>query len=288
MKYLIAILFFIFIFFSLESYSQDTLAIKKTKLHRNFLVNEGKWKIEIPVWIPGFRGELSYGNIKLGGSDGDVPPGIDQPIEKPRPGDIFKRLFNSNGNLNFFFMSSISFTSNNFLVFTDGFSGSAGQSILFRYNDKEFVNAKFTANLYRLYTGYKIADIWSKSAKTNFRFYPYAGVRFHDISVQTQVLDLVDIEKLNPIWAEAIIGVRNELLLKRWKFLINGDIGFLGKNSKVSYMIGLSAYFRISNLISVKAGWSDWDTNYKGTYKDEELKLFMHLSGPATSIAFHF
>jgi hypothetical protein len=53
-------------------------------------------------------------------------------------------------------------------------------------------------------------------------------------------------------------------------------------------MINFSTYFRINNLISVKAGWADWDTNYKGNYKGEDLTLYLHLSGPVAALSFHF
>ena len=124
--------------------------------------------------------------------------------------------------------------------------------------------------------------------KTNYRLYPYAGIRIQDIDIQTELNRLDFKKEVTPVWIEPIVGIRNELVLKRWKFILNGDLGFLGSKDKISYMINFNTYFRISNLISVKAGWTDWDTNYEDNVKGEDLTLYIHLSGPSAAISFHF
>jgi len=269
-----------------ESFSQDTIP-RNNKLQRNFLNNNGKWTVEIPVWIPGFRGQYTYGDVSLEGEDG-VPPEIEQPIEKPGLGDIFKRLFKTEGSLNFVFMSRISYTSDKIYAQLDGFSGAVGSNTTFRYNNAELIKAKFSTNLYRLFAGYEIVETWSESQKSNYHLYAYGGIRLQDINIQTE-LDRRDFQKeISPIWIEPIVGLRNELALERWKFILNGDLGFLGDTERISYMISFNASFRISNLISVKAGWTDWDTNYKGDVKGEDLTLYLHLSGPSTALTFHF
>jgi len=53
-------------------------------------------------------------------------------------------------------------------------------------------------------------------------------------------------------------------------------------------MINFYCQYRISNLLSAKLGWSDWDVKYKGDVRDEELSLNVHLSGPNMGLAFHF
>lgn len=286
MKFRVIFLLLFSILWIFESFSQDTIP-ENNKLHRNFLNNNGKWKIEIPIWIPGFRGEYSYGDVSLEGEDGTIPE-PEHPIEKPNIGSIFKRLFKTEGNLNFVFMSRLSFTSDKIYAQLDGFSGSVGKSTTFRYKNTELIKAKFITNLYRLYAGYEIVDTWSESQKANYRLYPYAGIRLQDINIQTE-LNRSDIQKqVTPIWIEPIVGIRNELALKRWKFILNGDMGFKRSKDKISYMINFNTHFRISNLISVKAGWTDWDTNFKDNVKGEDLTLHIHLSGPSTAVSFHF
>jgi hypothetical protein len=277
---------------AIETVSQDTIPENKNgKLYRNFLQNDGKWTIEIPIWIPGFRGEFAYGDISLEGEDG-VDPKPDQPIEKPRPGDIFKRLFKTSGNLNFVFMSRISFNSGKIYAQVDGFSGSVGSSTVFRYNNTELIKARFSTNLYRFFAGYEIIDTRSKSDKIKFQMHPYLGIRFNDINLNAQLGKSDDQLSAIPLWVEPIFGVKNALILRRWSFVLNGDLGYWAdkkdKEDKLSYMINFTANFRISNLISVKAGWSDWNTNYKNKVLGEDLKLKMNLSGPSAALTFHF
>lgn len=267
------------------SVSQDSKPEKKPKLYHNYLENERKWNWEIPIWIPGFRGEFAYGDISLEGEDGTTPV-PEHPIEKPKPGDIFKRLFKSQFNLNFVFMSRISFTSNKFHTQIDGFSGSVGRSTIFRTNNAEIINARFNTNMYRFYCGYAVIEKWSKSGKLNYRLYPYAGIRMQDINVIADIFE--NKASIKPFWIEPLIGFKNDLNLKRWQFVLNGDVGFFGSNKQFSSMINLNSYFRISNLVSVKAGWTHWYSRLNKNYLDENLKLEMNLSGPAAAVSFHF
>lgn len=267
--------------------AQDSTRVKKNKLERNFLQDNGHWTIEVPIWIPGFRGEYAYGDVELEGEDGP-PPEIGHPIEKPGPGDIFKRLFKTSGSLNFFFMNRITYDNQKFYAQFDALSGTVGGSLFFRYNNSELVKAKFNTNLFRFYFGYALIDTWSESEKVNFRTHAYGGIRIHDVNVSSEINKIDAQLKIDPLWVEPIVGLRAELALKRWLFSITGDLGNFGLNNKSSYMINLYAYFRLSNLLSIKAGWTDWDIKHKDKVMNEELKLKVHLSGPSTSLTFYF
>ena len=288
MKLIQVILLIVATFFTIKSVSQDTIPENKNeKLYRNFLQNEGKWVIEIPVWIPGFRGEFAYGDVSLEGEDGNTPI-PEHPIEKPKPWDIFKRVFRSDFYLNFVFMSRISFTTDKIYIQMDGFSGSVGESVTYRANNAELVKAKFSTNLYRIYGGYEVIDKWSESGKVRYQLYPYAGIRFHNIKVITDLLAIEGRASLNPLWFEPLIGIKNNLSLKRWSIVLNGDFGFFGPNNQISNMINFSSDFRISNLISLKAGWTQWNVKMNRNYLGEPLKLKINLSGPSTAVSFHF
>ena len=284
----ISFTFFLFlsVFLALDSFSQDTIPVNN-KLHRNYLNNNGKWAIEIPIWIPGFRGEYSYGDISLEGEDGKNPK-PEQPIEKPGFGDVFKRLFNTNGSLNFVFMGKASFTTDKFIVQFDGFSGNVGQSTVFRYNNKELISAHFSTNLFRLFGGYEIVDVWSNSGKLNYRLQPYGGIRYQDVNLKVDIDIIEKHADVTPLWVEPILGVRNELALKRWDFILNGDFGVWDVKNEFSFMINFATHYRISNLISLKAGWTVWNINYKKNISDEDLKIKLNLAGPSTAITFHF
>lgn len=265
--------------------AQNSVSKKKNKPQKSFLNDERKWTIEVPVWIPGFRGDFTYGEVSLEGEDGVIP---ENPIEKPDAGNIFNRLFKTSGSLNFFFMNKISYHNQKFFSEFDAFSGSVGGKIKFRYNNKELVQAKFSTYLFRIYAGYQLYEKRSVSENWNYKLYGYGGVRIHSVNVKSKLNGIDRKLKVTPLWSEPILGIKNDFSLKNWQFVLAGDVGHFNIDGKISYMINVCSYYRISNLLSVKAGWIDWDIKYKDSYKDEALKLKMHLSGPIAAIVFHF
>jgi len=116
----------------------------------------------------------------------------------------------------------------------------------------------------------------------------YTGIRIHRIKVQSKLNGISRELKVAPIWAESILGMRNELDLNNWEFIVQADIGSFYINEKLSFMINVNSYYRIKSLISVKLGWRDWNINFKNQYRNENLVLKVQLSGPSAAFVFHF
>jgi len=100
--------------------AQDTLTKKEwRKQQKSYLVPGRPWSIEIPLWVPGFAGAFSYGDVDLEGGDGEDPGDPGDP-GKPPPGggigDIISRLFSSEYYVRYFYMGKISFEKNDFLL----------------------------------------------------------------------------------------------------------------------------------------------------------------------------
>ena len=56
------LLYVLFSFLTVISVSaQDTTSNKKTRPEKSFLRQDRSWTVEIPIWVPGFRGEYAYG-----------------------------------------------------------------------------------------------------------------------------------------------------------------------------------------------------------------------------------
>jgi len=135
--------------------AQDSVRIKNKKSKESFISDSRHWRIEIPFWIPGFQGALTYGDVELEGEDGPI---MENPIEPDDPGNIFSRLFKTNGKLNYFVVGSVAYHNKKIHGELEFFSGTVGSSINFRYNNKELVKAKFHTDLVRLYAGYKFYE----------------------------------------------------------------------------------------------------------------------------------
>ena len=40
-----------------------TLSGQGLKVDKHYLLDSSKWSIELPLWVPGFRGQLAYGKL---------------------------------------------------------------------------------------------------------------------------------------------------------------------------------------------------------------------------------
>lgn len=281
-------IFFIFCLISIQTiYAQDSIPDAKVKSKKSYLTDTGHWTIEIPIWIPGFRGEFAYGDVELEGEDG-TDPVPEHPIEPPKFGDVFKRLFKTNGSLNYFFLSSISYSNKKFYSEIDLFSGTVGKDLKFRYNDESLVSANAHSDLFRLSAGYELYRHPLFSDKGRYQLFGYGGVRLHNFKIESNLDDTDITLKIDPLWIEPILGVKNEIKLDYWQFVIQADVGSFGINDKFSYQLNFYAFYRISNLLSVKAGWNSWYSNYHDRFKNEDLVLKVHLAGPVAALVFNF
>ena len=64
---------YIYIFLFINSFfvfAQDAATSDVSKSQNDFLNSDQNWSVEIPIWIPGFRGQYAYGDIELKGEDG--------------------------------------------------------------------------------------------------------------------------------------------------------------------------------------------------------------------------
>jgi len=286
----IRLLFLVNLLFILNIIAQDTTKTASQYDEGSFLNRDKNWEIVIPIWIPGYRGNYTYGDVSLEGEDGTDLGTPANPIEPPPPvggGNILSRLFNSSSFLKFFFMGKIAYTKDKFFITLDTFAGSAGSSIDFKLNNREVATAHYFTLLTRLAIGYSLYELENKSKSMRLTVYGYTGLRAHyielisDLNRTTRKLDVSN------FWGEILFGLNNRIALDDWLFKLQGDIGGFNKSSNYSYMIQLLCSYRISNLLSVKLGWTDWDVRYRGKVKDEELSLNVHLSGPNIGLTFH-
>jgi len=185
-------------------------------------------------------------------------------------------------------MNRVSYRNRKVYAQFDMISGSVGGSVYFKYNQDEIVESKFSTYLFRLFAGYKLYEKTSLAENFNYRLYVYGGFRIHSVNVKSDLDHSGRSINVTPLWLEPILGMRNELAFKKWLFVVQGDVGSFYINRKISGMLNYYSYYRISNLLSVKVGWCTWDINYKNNYRSEDLKLKIHLSGPATALTFHF
>lgn len=267
--------------------AQDTLARKEIRKQKaNFLLSDRSWTIEVPLWLPGYAGSFAYGDVDIEGEDGVDP---ENPIEPPEGiGGILSRLFSDEWYLKFFFLTKIAYENNRFLVQADVLTGSVGESVKFKSNNQEIVQAHYRTTDIRLFGGYKVVDIFSKNAKFRYELIGYLGARIHLNKIYAEFFDSSVILDITPSWAEPIIGLQNQFTWKRWFIVIQGDYGGYFVNSKYSTNFLGYVYYRTGKLNSVKLGWQHLNLNHKGTFLNEEYHITATFSGPSVALVFHF
>jgi hypothetical protein len=237
--------------------------------------DDNHWLIEIPVWIPGFRGQLAYGDFSSSSTGSREEREFEQ--------------MESSTSLEFYFAGRVMSQFNKLMLLLDAFSGKVGSTFSYLPDDgsnqKDLVYITAQGTLPRLVLGY---SVWEKLVERNFKIeiMPYLGFRHVNIHLQSDVFDSLNVIDIQSAWFEPIIGFYLPLSYKRFEMELQVDLG--GIKTKNSVVINNSFRYRISRLIDVQLGWTSMIINYKGNISSEDLDLRMRLFGPTAGVGFRF
>jgi hypothetical protein len=265
--------FFILIVVILKT-STNTFS-QNTKTDKHYINNKKHWLVELPIWVPGFRGQLSYPDASLSSSGNSK--------EKE-----FERLNNQVG-LEFYLVGRVAAQYNKLWTQADIFSGEVSSAVtytsLIGTKDSEIIYLKIQGTIPRLVVGY---SIFAKTNKKNFKLevIPYAGMRYVGFHIQSTVFDSKKILNTKLNWFEPLLGVYVPLKYKRIKIEIQADYGTTG--TKGSLAVSNRYRYRISKLIDIQLGWTLISLTHKGTIEEEELKAKIRLFGPTAGVGFNF
>ena len=238
-------------------------------------LSDRKWLVELPLWVPGFRGQLAYGDLDLSSS------GTGNEKE-------FDRISNKTG-IEFYFVGRLAIKYKKFWFQADAFSGEIGSAFtytsLIGNRERELVNVKIRGTIPRFVLGY---SVWQKSTKNNFKIdvIPYVGIRSVSIRLQSSIIDSAVIIDVSPNWINPVIGVYIPLLYKRFKYETQFDFGKSGNNVSWNYSNRLR--YRISKLVDVQLGWNVVRLDHNSLIGKEQFTSRMRLMGPTAGVGFRF
>ena len=280
----LAFIFFILCFFAASAQEKSIPDKRFKKFYEN---NDFRFQLDIPVWVPGFRGEFAYGDVELDGENGVDP---ENPIEPPSGaiGKILNRLFNDSWTFNFYFVGKATYTGDKLFVSTDFFGGSVSNSVKFLLNNSEIVNARFTSLNWRFVAGWKIYNVENRQRHLSFCIIPFTGARVFSQSVYSDKNDLINKIDVTPVWSDFLLGIKNSFEYRRWQFNLVGDYGFYLKSGRSSYQFTLSAKYLFGRNIGMRMSWTHLQLNYKGLYRGDDLLLKISLSGPSLAVSLNF
>lgn len=253
-----------------------TKGVTQNTNEKKYYTNINKhWLAEIPLWVPGFRGQLAYGEYDFS-SSGDKE---EKDYEK----------LNSKFGIEFYFVGRLAAKYNNFWFQLDAFSGKVSSAYkytsLIGNKEKKFVDIIIHGTIPRLVSGY---SLWQISNENHFKLevIPYVGMRYVSIYLKSDVFDITNVIDVKPDWFEAVIGVYIPIDYKRFRIEFESDYGFV--NSKNSFNVSNRNRYRISELVDVQLGCNFLQLKYVGTVGEEKLNTNIKLFGPTAGVGFRF
>ena len=251
-------------------WAQDTLATKTSKLEFLNQIDDRNWHVEIPVWVPGFRGSLAYGGLTLLPEGGDF--------------NVIDRL-NGELGITFYLIGNVAYSPGNWLFNIDGFRTTLASGLGFENIDKIKFLVDIEGTILRGLAGYKVIEIENKEKYKKFALYPYGGFRYINLDIYSTNTNYLDIR---PEWVEPILGIKAPLQYRRWFFVFKTDVGGFSINNHWSWSVALKANYRFSKLFALGLGYTAMEFNYDQDFEFKYLKLGMRLAGPVLSVQFHF
>lgn len=267
LKLLLTILFVIISF--INAFGQNS------KEDKYYTSSDRHWLAEIPIWVPGFRGQLAYGEYNLSSS------GSDKEKESER--------LDSDLGIEFYFVGRIAAKYNKLWVQADAFSGKISSAFsytsLIGNNEKEIVDLTVRGTIPRFIVGY---NAWHQTNENHFNLelIPYFGIRYISIYLQSDVFDLTNVIDVNPNWLEPVLGAYIPVEFKRFKGEFQADYG--AAKSKNSWVVSNRYRYRISELVDIQLGWNLVRLFHKGTLDGEAFESTIRLFGPTAGIGFRF
>lgn len=240
-----------------------------------YSLNDRQWLVDLPLWAPGFRGQMAYGNIDFSSSN----------TEKRE----YDRV-NGESGLEFYFVGRIALDYKKIWIQFGVFSGKVSSAFSFIRPDgseeKEFVSISANSSLPSLVAGYSVYS--SSYEKTDFKWelIPFLGARYITINISSDILEDTPIIDVRSSWIEGLIGLYIPIQYKRFQLGIQNDFGFT--KSKSTWAFSGRMRYRISRLVDVHLGWTYLIINHEDIIDSIPLNLDITLSGPSAGVGFRF
>ena len=251
-------------------FAQDTLKTDSNKLDFLDQIDQRKWRVKVPIWVPGFRGTFAYGGVS------QLPEGGDYSVIDRLEGEL---------GITFYLIGDIRFKPKKWLFAVNGFHTTLASNLKFENIDKIEFPATIDGTILRGLVGYQVFE--KINAETHFKaqIHPYAGFRYIDLHIYSEKSNIIDI---SPDWFEPLVGVNILVNHRRWFFTGILDVGGFSINNHWSGFASLEASYRFSKLFALGAGWSYLEFNYDQDFKLKYLNLNIGLSGPVLGVEFNF
>lgn len=236
---------------------------------------ESQLIIEIPIWVPGFRGSFSHGDITIDGEG--------------QSGDYLSKLFDSDLGLDFYFVGKLGFTLNKWNIQTDVFGGQLKYAVNFKYNNTNLIDVELFTIMPRLYISYNLFDLeLRKMQNSDLKVWIYGGVRYYHVNIKSEFIIDVPKFEIDKNWTDPIIGYTIPFQVSKWTIMLQNDFGGFGIGSNFSWWLQLNCRYKIGKRTSLVAGWVMHDIYYKDGKLPDPFTYNVRLNGPVVGITVQF
>ncbi len=238
------------------------------------------WMIEIPLWIPGLRGALSYGDIYIdigGGSPDNEEDGV------------LKQLFSTVTNLDYFMVGRFNYRWRKLFFDADIYGGRIDNSVTFNYNDLTLLETKMELIISRAYVGYTFIDHPFKDGNAGrLKSHAIVGIQYSHTSLDATLPEPIEAIHVKKSWFDPFLGVGLDYSLYKITLGSSFNMGLNGIGSFDNWWFKTDARYRFRPRVSVELGWMLNGMRTTRTFSDEDLHLKVRLNGPVAGLSFHF
>jgi hypothetical protein len=244
----------------------------------HYMDDTAHWLIEIPLWVPGLTGTLSYGDITIdGGSGGENGQGI------------LKDIFSASSKLDYFMVGKIRYTWKRLYAQGDVFGGQLDNSVKFTYNDQTLINTKIQLIMPRLFAGYNFIDHSLNNGHAGrLKSSVITGIRFYYTHIFATLPDPIKPIDLNTSWIDPYLGLALFYDLYKFSFQSQFDLGFRNVAAFENWGFMASCRYRFGPWISVELGWVMQSLSRHRDVLNKDLNIKFRLNGPSLGLAIHF
>lgn len=244
------------------------------KLYRSFRKNPQKWSFNIPLWVPGVRGSMSYGELDLSIGEGDGSGGSEW---------ISPKL-----GIDFYFFGKFKYQTEKWFGLFESFRGAVNTQVVIGNTETTVLPAQLAMSYSRLAFGYAILNKPLRPKYSGYSVYIYSGVRMNSFRLKSTSDSSIVKYHVSPLWVEPIIGFSGSIDIQRWRAACYIDYGGFGLNNKQSLAAQISASYRFANKWSVNGGLQYLNMKYQDVINEIPLDASFTLIGPYASVSFYF
>lgn len=244
-----------------------------------FYEDSTRWEVGLPLWVPGFKGAFTLGDITIGGGDNEGNGGD----------GFFSQIFDSELGLDYYLVGEVRYSVKKWAFFADVFGGQIKHSTIFKYNGETLANTKIEAIIPRLIVSYRILDWDFKNQDAgSLQSYVYTGVKFFHASVNSELPDSIPPLEFTSNWVEPVLGLTLAYYWRKFTIGAKADTAPFKLFSEPAWWYEVQARYRFGKRVSVELGWVRQDFTRVGELLNQDLKLDFSLKGPMAGFTIHF